>query len=56
MDSSTSKMQYKHFCYIDESWLTSYEALYGFRGVFTLKSSVKISSGKGTSDEPYVLN
>lgn len=32
-------------------WSTSY----GLRAVFNLKDSVKISSGEGTKENPYIL-
>ena len=38
------------------NWYDNYNQNFGVRLVVTIKNNYKISSGKGTSAEPYILN
>ena len=53
---TNGNLDYDYICEVrDNDKIRSSSRTYGFRPVFTLKSSVKIKGGNGTSSDPYTL-
>lgn len=52
----TGEINDRNICYVTSNYLINTRSYsWGIRPVSTLKPEVKVSGGKGTSEEPYIL-